>query len=621
MEAPLIRVNSVAPKSESDDEVVIPEFSPETARKSHDYKNLGVLLRKNGYQHHDKNHSWFWSDNLLKRILSEKHIFEELAEYEKKHKKLKGQDIQLLTDAIMFSGEGDSSAATGSCYLKIFAMLVLISEGHCIGDFIHEKVCDDDTPLVACTTSDSWDSMLSRRQSPDRPLDCLRDWDIDKREMFIKWQHILNVVYLGLDGKNRIQHLVLDSKVVFPWLKYRGGQEGGYGSVYRAVAPPDCHGFKDVLGSIVFNNCFAVKVLRHKDEERMKEEETHFWKEVDMLKRFSGLFHAHLVTLLMTWRIQDRHYFLFPWAPCDLEAYWKTEENWSVDRQTGCVERDTMCWISKQVLGIAEALFSIHNPIHLKEAKFGRHGDLKPENILWYESPEHPKGILVIADFGLGSFNSAKSRSNIPGEAIPVTPNYRPPECDLEGGKISRSFDIWTLGCLLLELTCWVLGGDELRGKFEDERTTLYITGCQTDIFFDVKKEENSEDYVVKRKKEVTEWIIKLHNHPACTQYFHRLLDIIEEDMLLVLTPTKERIACSALVDEIRKMHDKVTDITYSQKPCPEKRKPKKDLAFKGPLNQTARRNIQRGGGEGLGVHRGEVRKSKDPDQLRALGP
>jgi hypothetical protein len=40
----------------------------------------------------------------------------------------------------------------------------------------------------------------------------------------------------------------------------------------------------------VFNNRFAVKELKQKDEMRMEKEEVHFWKEVDMLKKFSGAF-------------------------------------------------------------------------------------------------------------------------------------------------------------------------------------------------------------------------------------------------------------------------------------------------------------------------------------------
>jgi serine/threonine protein kinase len=276
----------------------------------------------------------------------------------------------------------------------------------------------------------------------------------------------------------------------------------------------------------VFNNRFAVKELKQKDEMRMEKEEVHFWKEVDMLKKFSGAFHDHLVTLLMTWSIDDRHYFLFPWAPCDLDLFWSDEKRWSVDEHNQCLKRETMLWTSKQILGLTEALHQIHNPKHLAEAKFGRHGDLKPENILWYESPKDLMGILVIADFGLGSFNSAKSRSNIPGEAIPVTPNYRPPECDLEGGKISRSFDIWTFGCLLLELTTWALGGKELRAAFEEARTTPYITGISTDIFFDVERQGDSNKFVIKRKQEVTEvrhgstaraLVVHAHTNAGCS--------------------------------------------------------------------------------------------------------
>jgi serine/threonine protein kinase len=243
----------------------------------------------------------------------------------------------------------------------------------------------------------------------------------------------------------------------------------------------------------------------------MKEEEITFRKEAEMLKRFNGIFHEHLVTLLMTWSKFNTHYFLFPWAGCNLDQYWMKQTNdWSLGAQNQLLNRGTMRWISKQILGLTQALRLIHNPPHLAEnPKFGRHGDLKPENILWYKSGLDPMGILVIADFGLAALNSDQSRSNIPGENLPRTPNYRPPECDMDGGKVSRSFDIWTFGCFLLEWTCWALGGKELRERFATERTTRYITGASTNIFFDVQKLETvtSEGgaYVVMRKQKVSE--------------------------------------------------------------------------------------------------------------------
>jgi serine/threonine protein kinase len=242
----------------------------------------------------------------------------------------------------------------------------------------------------------------------------------------------------------------------------------------------------------------------------MKEQEVDFWKEVEMLKRFSGTFHDHLVTLLMTWSIEDRHYFLFPWADCDLELYWENDANrLPIDPVTREMDMDAMRWLSSQVLGLTKALHLIHNPSHLglkpEELKYGRHGDIKAQNILYYPSRKYPRGILVIADFGLGAFNSDKSRSNIPGEKIPGTPHYRPPECDLAGGTISRSFDIWTYGCLLLELVCWALGGNDKLEDFHEYRYTPYITGSESDIFFDVQQKGEGKKYVVKVKEKVSE--------------------------------------------------------------------------------------------------------------------
>jgi hypothetical protein len=116
------------------------------------------------------------------------------------------------------------------------------------------------------------------------------------------------------------------------------------------------------------------------------------------------------------------------------------------------------------------------------------------------------------------------------------------------------------------------------------------------------------------------QWITKLHNNDACTQYFHELLVVVEEKMLIVLTPSQDRIQCSDLVKELRTMHTKVmNDAIYSRKPCPEKRAVKSEVAFEALLNDTAKGNIKRHKAANLSTHRGEVRASKSPDQLRAL--
>jgi serine/threonine protein kinase len=153
-----------------------------------------------------------------------------------------------------------------------------------------------------------------------------------------------------------------------------------------------------------------------------------------------------------------------------------------------------------------EAVSVIHNPGHLtSDKKFGRHGDIKAENILWFKSrPDdpHDRGILVLSDLGLTAINSDKSRSMQPNTGLKMTPAYRPPECDIRGGTISRAFDIWTLGCLYLELVCWLLRGKKGKDDFDEVRTTPFIFGTRTDVYFDIEERKYTapNTYVFKVK-------------------------------------------------------------------------------------------------------------------------
>jgi serine/threonine protein kinase len=149
--------------------------------------------------------------------------------------------------------------------------------------------------------------------------------------------------------------------------------------------------------------------------------------------------------------------------------------------------------MSAQIVGLAGALDTIHNPPDAPHGPYGRHGDIKPENILWFLSEEHPRGFFVITDFGLSSINSEFSRSNIRNRDIAFSPRYRPPENDMDGGLVSRSYDIWTLGCLYLEMACWMLGGIKEIEQFELARMSPSSTGFTVSTFFDIRLSEGSK--------------------------------------------------------------------------------------------------------------------------------
>ena len=72
------------------------------------------------------------------------------------------------------------------------------------------------------------------------------------------------------------------------------------------------------------------------------------------------------------------------------------------------------------------------------------HRDIKPENILLNESPSDV--LIKLCDFG-----SAKKISNLNTPYI-VSLFYRAPELILCKSKYDSKVDIWSLGCIFLEL-------------------------------------------------------------------------------------------------------------------------------------------------------------------------
>lgn len=184
-------------------------------------------------------------------------------------------------------------------------------------------------------------------------------------------------------------------------------------------------------------------------------------------KSASGTGHPHLVRLLATWRQNGSWYLLFPWANGNLREYWD-------DHQIPQRDASQAQWIAKQCWGIAQGLKKMHRSVTEEKLSpirdWGIHGDLKPENILWFDDPKDKNGILVISDFGFTRFHGRDSRSI----AAPAgnTSTYRAPEYDLTNPrKISRAYDMWTLGCLYLEFVTWYLTGPKgVADTFEGKR-------------------------------------------------------------------------------------------------------------------------------------------------------
>lgn len=129
-----------------------------------------------------------------------------------------------------------------------------------------------------------------------------------------------------------------------------------------------------------------------------------------------------------------------------------------------------------------------------------RHGDLKPENILWFANgAANPAiGVLKIADFGLASVHSKRSRSNISPLGIGCSPTYRAPEFDMPRGLLSRSYDIWALGCIYLEFITWYFTGWDGVVKFSTLREYKRNNLSADDPYFEVSVSQIPEPCAAK---------------------------------------------------------------------------------------------------------------------------
>lgn len=240
-----------------------------------------------------------------------------------------------------------------------------------------------------------------------------------------------------------------------------------------------------------------------------------FKAEVDSLRRFSGVGHDHLISLLMAIQRGKDYYLLFHWAEFDLRQYWyNTAPGNALDMQN-------MLWMMEQFVGIAGGLSYIHHyrasitnanqsGLVPNDSIFGRHGDIKPENLLVFKRSDHPDSrcTIQVSDFGLVRFHSEFSRSGIPPSRLDgCSPTYRPPEVEFKDGKVSRAYDIWSLACVLLEFITWYLGGRELLAYYVGARKRPDLYSHASDQFFEilVRKGNRTDLHFARVKYEVVQ--------------------------------------------------------------------------------------------------------------------
>lgn len=202
--------------------------------------------------------------------------------------------------------------------------------------------------------------------------------------------------------------------------KLKGKEIEGKTNVYKLLEHLAEGGNGNVWKAEYNNKYFAIKFLK-KEEMKNNKKKQRFYQEIDFLKSNN---HKNIVHIFDSGEFEDKLFYV-------MSLYNKTLRD-------VMQEEITIKQSFNYILQICEGIRFMHN-------KGIIHRDIKPENILL------DKEKLVIADFGIAHFENFDITKE--GECL-ANRAYAAPEQKKKGlsKKISKSADIYALGCIINEL-------------------------------------------------------------------------------------------------------------------------------------------------------------------------
>ncbi|KAI0532296.1 hypothetical protein GGR58DRAFT_507576 [Xylaria digitata] len=281
--------------------------------------------------------------------------------------------------------------------------------------------------------------------------------------------------------------------------------------------------------------------------------ETAFEVEATALDELSELNHPHLLKRIASFTRDSKHYFLFEWADGgNLRDFWRTLDRYHKARLSKTLLKEVSC----QIRGLSHGICVLHN---LKDSESWRHGDLKPENILRFTDPDDPRalGVLQIADFGLAKRHdvSTGDRSIVSNSAY-GSARYAPPEAVTSRREPrSRVYDIWSMGCIVLEFVIWPLYGfeelDRFHGEFDYREHCLPITS----YFF-----SSTGDSEATVHPTVIRWFDRMFREDICgvNTFLGEILRLIKQRLLVVELPNESEHHGRATAVKFRDTMDKI---------------------------------------------------------------
>ena len=237
-----------------------------------------------------------------------------------------------------------------------------------------------------------------------------------------------------------------------------------------------------------------MKMTEHK---RTREETFH--------RAMAELHHCHLVKCLASFIYSSKYYMIYEKADCNVEEFMLNNPH------PQSLPTLTLGDFAQQLFGLADGLSFVHNQGRLESDrsnkllsvpglsldKTGYFHDIKPENLLMFVYDENDKKTywIRLSDFScakvvdLVASVSGQHRHSWRSMSKSGTPIYRAPETS-DTGRTSRPYDLWSLGCVYLELLVWFLDGYGSLVQFREARKGLVSPHGREDQGFYFTRDE-----------------------------------------------------------------------------------------------------------------------------------
>lgn len=205
-------------------------------------------------------------------------------------------------------------------------------------------------------------------------------------------------------------------------------------------------------------------------------------REVNTLKARK---HDNIVLLLCYWTdpasesLDKCLNLIFPWAEIDMKVWMNTPS-----APAPLSDHDNLGHRKEFLYNTAQSLLSALSYIHREiDGSTASHHDLKPSNILLFDNQ-----IWKICDFGKSGLKTLQEGSETDGQDGLGTRRYQPPEyrtSDVQ--KYGRAFDVWSMGCIIIELAILLVygwdTGDTPQG-FQEFTNQTTSNEDRTDTFY-----------------------------------------------------------------------------------------------------------------------------------------